>query len=141
MFTAIGTALSGLQASSKRVEAAASNIANSRNSIRREDAEVRGTAPAPKAVDDTVYRPVRVHQETAGGGGVRSEFVPINPPHVLSYSPDDPKADAEGYVARPNVDYATEFVDMKQAQHAYEANLKTIETEDKMIGALLDELR
>jgi flagellar basal-body rod protein FlgC len=141
MFSAIGTALSGLQASSRRVEAAASNIANARNAIRPEDAELRGAAPAPKTAADGVYRPVRVHQDTAAGGGVRAEFMPVRPAHVLAYSPDDPKADADGYVARPNVDYANEFVDMKQAQHAYEANLKTIETEDKMIGALLDELR
>ncbi len=140
MTSAIGTALSGLQASSKRVEASASNIANSRNSIGREDADVRAAAPPEKPSDPPVYRPVRVHQESVSGGGVRAETVPIRPPHVLAYAPEDPKADTEGYVARPNVDYATEFVEMSQAQHAYEANIRTIETENKMIGALLNEI-
>lgn len=147
MIGAMSTALSGLQASTRRVEASASNIVNARDSIRTADARTSGTQPAetapsaPPAGDEPpVYRPVRVAQEAMAGGGVRTELVEISPPHTLVYRPDDRLADADGYVARPNVDYATELVELRQAEDAYKANLKVIETADRMIGTLLDEL-
>ena len=44
-----------------------------------------------------------------------------------------------GMVARPNVDYVREAVNLTRAEHAYTANLKVIATENAMIGALLNE--
>lgn len=142
MVSAINNALGGLHASSKRVQASASNIANVRTSVPTEDARVRPVS-APRETrregEPPVYEPVRVHQESVRGGGVRSEFVPYEPPHVPVYAPDDRRADADGMIARPNVDHATEFVNMIQAEKAYSANLKVIRTENDMIGALLNE--
>ena len=43
-------------------------------------------------------------------------------------------------IARPNVDYAEEFVNLNRAEHAYTANLKVTATENAMIGALLNEV-
>lgn len=141
MFAAMSTALSGLQASARRVEASASNIANAQDSIRTKDARTAASPSVPPTTGaPSVYAPVRVHQGSVAGGGVRTDLVEISPPHTLVYSPDDRLADADGYVARPNVDYATEFVNVRQAEDAYKANLKVIETEDRMIGALLDEV-
>lgn len=141
MFGAIQTAVSGLQASAKRVQASASNIANARDSIRMSDARIDPVQAPPPANGNgggSVYEPVTVQQESVEGGGTRASYVPINPPHVAVYAPDDPKANADGMVARPNVDYATEMVNMMQAKTAYSANVKTIQTENEMIGALLD---
>jgi flagellar basal body rod protein FlgC len=73
-------------------------------------------------------------------GGTRAEFVPPSAPHVIVYDPADRLADNDGLVARPNVDYATEFSNMNQAEQAHKANLKTIATENAMIGALLNEV-
>ena len=149
MFNAINSAVSGLHAASKRVEASASNIANARNSIPADEARVRSGEPRPQETgeggasldrDGPVYEPVRVYQSTTEGGGVKAEFTPVDPPHVMVYDPDDRHADAEGLVARPNVDLATELVNMSQAEHAYKANAATIRTENEMIGALLNEV-
>ena len=144
MFSAINTAVS---AASRRVEASASNIANARVSIDPDDAR---TGDQPRwdqqpqnnpPPERPVYEPVRVHESTVEGGGVRAEFTPIDPPpHVLVYDPDDRLANEDGLVGRPNVDYAREFVNKSQAEHAYKANLKTIATEKAMIGALLNEV-
>lgn len=141
MFSSAGSALTGLQASARRVEAVASNIANARNSIRTEDAAVEGVTPQREPRDPAVYRPVRVHQETLSSGGVRSEFVPVEPPHRLVYRPDDRLADGAGHVARPNVDDAAELVELRRAENAYRASLKVVATENEMIGVLLDEIR
>jgi flagellar basal body rod protein FlgC len=59
---------------------------------------------------------------------------------VIVYDPADLLADNDGLVARPNVDYATEFSNMNQAEQAHKENLKTIATENAMIGALLNEV-
>jgi flagellar basal-body rod protein FlgC len=42
------------------------------------------------------------------------------------YEPSHPDADAEGYVALPNVDPAEEMVDMLSATRAYQANLTAV---------------
>jgi len=142
MSSAISSAVSGLHAASMRVEASASNIANSRNSIPLDEARVADTPPRPQSDPrprPPVYEPVRVHQESVPGGGTRAEFAPVEAPHVKVYAPDDRIADKDGMIARPNVDYVGEIVNLNQAEHAYKANLKVIATENAMIGALLNE--
>jgi flagellar basal-body rod protein FlgC len=143
MSSAISSAVSGLHAASMRVEASASNIANSRNSIPLDEARVADPPPQRPQSDPRprppVYEPVRVHQESVPGGGTRAEFAPVEAPHVKVYAPNDRLADKDGMIARPNVDYASEVVNMNQAEHAYKANLKVIATENAMIGALLNE--
>ena len=142
MVSAINNALGGMQASERRVQASASNIANARTTVSTEDARAQadgGRREAPSRDEAVIYEPVRVHQESVEGGGVRAEFVPYEPPYVEVYAPDDRLADDDGMVARPNVDYATELVEMRQAEQAYRANAKTIVTENQMIGALLNE--
>ena len=86
--------------------------------------------------DNTVFLVVSDHNSRVYG----AEFVPVEPPHVKAYDPSNRLADDDGMVARPNVDYAREFVNMNQAEHAYKANIKTIATENAMIGALLNEV-
>ena len=44
------------------------------------------------------------------------------PPHMV-YDPGHPDANAEGYVAYPNVNVVNEMVDMISATRAYEANI------------------
>ena len=139
MLGAINTSLSGLDAAAKRVEASASNVANARNTIRIEDARTEAGGAGRDRTAPPVYEPVRVYQSSDGGGGKRAEFVSVEPPHVKAYDPGNRLADDDGMVARPNVDYVQEVVNLNQAEHAYKANLKVIATENAMIGALLNE--
>ncbi len=126
----------------------AANIANVETSSRLEDVEVQPLDPANRlgkrkqgAPGFEGYNPREAVQESIAGGGVRVSFRLANPTHVVAYDPSDPNADAEGLVARPNVDLATEMINMGLAQRAYEASLKVIEAEDEMAGSLLDSLR
>ena len=80
---------------------------------------------------------MRVYQDSIEGGGTRAEFVATSAPHVIVYDPADRLADNDGLVARPNVDYATEFSNMNQSEHAYKAKFKTIAMENAMIGHYL----
>jgi flagellar basal-body rod protein FlgC len=45
----------------------------------------------------------------------------------LKYEPGHPDANENGYVAYPNINMTTEFVDALEATRAYEANIGVIE--------------
>lgn len=87
------------------------------------------------------YNPLEVTQESVEGGGVRARYRMAGTTHVVAFDPSDANANEDGLVARPNVDLATEMVNMGLAQRAYEASLKVIETEDEMAGSLLDSMK
>ena len=75
-------------------------------------------------------------------GGVRVTGVTSDPsPLPLVYDPGHPDADAEGYVAMPNVTLPHEMVDLITASRAYEANLKSMETFKQMAEQALSLLK
>ena len=65
-------------------------------------------------------------------------FDSVRPEIALVVDPADPLANDDGIVARPNVDIEGELVSVMRARRAYELSLKVIETEDEMMGSLLD---
>ena len=67
-----------------------------------------------------------------------SKTVPISPPSILVYDPNNPGADSEGLVALPNVSLEEEFVVQLQAKTAYKANLAVLKTQEEVLGSLLD---
>jgi len=72
-------------------------------------------------------------------GGVRVASVVEDPsPFKLEYDPDNPDANAEGYVEKPNVDVVTEMVDMISASRAYEANVTAINASKQMYMKALE---
>ena len=67
------------------------------------------------------------------GQGVRVEAVVSDPsPGHLVYEPGHPDANAQGYVAMPNVSMINEMVDMMSATRAYEANIAAIDSAKTM---------
>ena len=50
----------------------------------------------------------------------------------MKFEPGHPDANADGYVAYPNVDMTTEFVDALEATRAYEANIGVLEITKEM---------
>ena len=126
MINAISIALSGLTASVKRVEASASNIAN----VSTTGALNPADGPAP-------YTPLTTTQKSVDGGGVRAEIVTTEPAFTPAFSPNSPFANADGLIAAPNIDLATEAVNLKLAELTYKANLQTIRTAEEMSDELL----
>lgn len=130
MIKAINIALTGLTGASKKLEASASNIAN---------LQTIGSLSDP---DNAPYTPLGTTQTALSDGqgnpqGVRSDFVPRDNPFVPAYDPDSPFADTEGIVGVPNVDLATEAVNLNLAEIQYKANLKTIQTASDLTKELL----
>ncbi len=121
--TAIAASASALDAQRARIEVAVSNIANAEST--------RGPDGKPYRRRDVVLQsePIGFDGELgrAEAIGVRvDDIVEDKSEFRRRYEPAHPDADAEGFVAMPNVDVPEEMVDMLGATRAYQANLTAI---------------
>lgn len=57
---------------------------------------------------------------------------------LLKYDPDHPDANAEGYVALPNINMMEEMTNMIQATRAYEANVSALQSAKDMALSSLE---
>jgi flagellar basal-body rod protein FlgC len=127
MLSSISTALSGLAAATRRIDVAASNIAN---------AQTAGALPGNPG--SAPYVPMQVVQsETSPGSGTTAYTAPVNPTYVAVYDPQSPDADAQGLVAMPNVDPTQEILQLATARQSFAANLKTVQAAISMTDQLL----
>jgi flagellar basal-body rod protein FlgC len=61
-----------------------------------------------------------------------------NRPPIQKYDPGNPDADANGYVALPNINVVEEMVNMISASRSYEANVTAIQSTKEMASAAID---
>lgn len=121
---AIAASASALDAQRARIEVAVSNIANAEST--------RGPDGLPYRRRDVVLQSEPI--EAFAGALDRAEAVGVTVHDIVEdqaefrrrYEPSHPDADAEGFVAMPNVDVPEEMVDMLGATRAYQANLTAI---------------
>lgn len=124
-------AVSGLNMASLRLVVAASNIANALSDGPLPDFASAGNFPA-------AYTPVRVHQTDSIGGGTSATASAVSPATVPAVDPTAPFADLNGMVASPNVDIATEFIQLLLARYSFAANAQVIRSDAQMSAALFD---
>lgn len=133
---AIAASASGLNAERARIEVAVSNLANAESTrsangepYRRRDVVL--ASDSVTAFDNTL--------QDAGATGVRvAAIVDDQSAFRRRYEPSHPDADADGYVALPNVEPAEEMVDMLSAARAYQANLTAINLVREMLQKALE---
>jgi flagellar basal-body rod protein FlgC len=114
---------SALTAPSQRMNVAASNQANA--------SSVAGPDGQPYRARQVVFQmmPPPGRPKTDGVGGVRVAAVREGTaPARLVYDPSSSLANADGYVAMPNVDVVAETVNMISASRSYQANVEVINT-------------
>ena len=122
--SAITASATALDAQRARIEVAVSNIANAEST--------RGPDGLPYRRRDVVLRaePIEPFGDALGKaeaiGVTVNDIVEDQAPFRRRYEPAHPDADAEGFVAMPNVDVPEEMVDMLGAARAYQANLTAI---------------
>ncbi len=126
MNTLSSIALSGVNAATLRAQAAASNIAN-----------VRSNGAAPGAAGPAAYTPLEVEQAATGYGGVDAKLAPAAREALLAYDPSAPYANSAGFVTMPDVDLASEFLQLMTARQSFAANLQVLRTSDEMLGDVL----
>jgi flagellar basal-body rod protein FlgC len=121
-FTAMEVSASGLSAQRTRMNVAASNLANA------ETTQTAGGGPYKRR--DVVLASDDLPNTGEMSGvvkGVKVSQIQQDPnPPRLEYDPGHPQANAQGYVAYPNINPVEEMVDMITASRAYEAGITTM---------------
>ena len=119
MFGALDAASSGATLSNTWLDAIADNVANI-NTVRPAGEEpFRARLVVAESVQGAGNSP---------GEGVRVGRIEVKggePERV--FDPDNPLADGEGYVTRPQVDLSEEMANMMMATRSYQANLSVID--------------
>ena len=136
---AFAVSASGLRAQRLRMDVIAANLANAQSTrtpeggpYRRRDV-VLAAAPEGGTFDEMLGA-----AGGAGGGVEVSRIVEDDAPPQLVFDPGHPDADANGYVAMPNVNVITEMVDMMAATRAYEANVAAMNATKRVLEAALE---
>lgn len=130
MLEGLSSALSGLAAASRRLEASANNIAN---------ANSNGSIPSSDAAEQQgAYQPVRVEQSSAPGGGAATSGRYVRPPYIPVFDTSSAFANSDGLVAAPNVDIASELTEQVSARQSFEANLKSVQSISDLVKKLYD---
>jgi flagellar basal-body rod protein FlgC len=113
-FNAIGVAGTGVTVYRKWLDAVSDNIANIDNVSRTSD----------KAFQARYV----IAQEAQDGNGAQVGGIAYGSAEgQLAYDPENPLADAEGYVRRPDIDLGGQMAQMMMAQRAYQANLAVVD--------------
>lgn len=133
LLRSIGIAASGLKAESGRMRVISENLANADSTART----VGGDPYRRKIVTFDSQLDPDLDARTVSLGRIQRD----NTAFKLEYDPGNPIADAKGYVKMPNVNPLVEQMDMREAQHAYEANLNVISAARRMISRTLDILK
>ena len=133
---AVSAGASALAAQRTRIEVAVSNIANS-ESTRAADGQPYRRRAVMLAADSVNTFDAAMGQASATGVKVTS-IVEDQAPFRRRYEPGHPDADADGFVALPNVDAPEEMVDMMGAARAYQANLAAIGLIREMVNKALE---
>ncbi|WP_373086801.1 flagellar basal body rod C-terminal domain-containing protein [Sneathiella sp.] len=124
MLPILGSALSGMDAATKRIDVSAQNIVNV-NSV--------GTKS-----EQTSYKAVEAIQTSDGNGAPTVTVRERTPSTVTTYAPNSLLANADGLVESPNVDIASELVSQDVAVNSYKASVKMFQVWDEMQKATLD---
>jgi len=134
MMAGLQVSFSALNAQRTRMNVIASNLANAQST--------RTSEGGPYKRQEVIF--AAQPQRSAFEGMLNDRLQDgVNAVHVLDivsdpngtrleYEPDHPDANAQGYVAYPNVNVMREMVDLISATRAYEANVTAINSSKDM---------
>lgn len=141
LFGVFEISAAGMSVEQAKLAVAASNLANSRTS---------------KTADGTLYRPLSVVVQSAGGtrvdyaaveASLRASALPrpivhsvaqVDMPPRLTYDPGHPDADERGFVALPGVDTLSTMLELVSVSRSYEANLRAFDITRHLIQRTID---
>ena len=131
---------SALSAERLRLDAIASNLANASTTRTPEGGPYRrrnvvfAADPVENDFGETL---ASLTEQGAREGVVVTDVVEDHTPPRMVFDPSHPDANADGYVAYPNVDPMAETIDLMAATRAYEANVQVVNATRRMAEAAL----
>ncbi len=124
LFNIFNIAGSAMTAQSQRLNVVASNLANVDSAT--------GPDGKPYRAKQVVFQTTPVGAQ--GGTGVKvAAVVESSAPLKMQYDPKHPMADAQGYVAMPNVNPVEEMVNMISASRSYQNNVEVLNTSKTLL--------
>ena len=143
----LSIATSGLTAASLRLDVAADNIANALSTGPLPAADGSGPSGGTGNAGNTTnfpaaYVPLQVNQvdQSSGStpGGTVATVSTVSPSFVAQFDPTAPFANQDGLIAAPNIDLASQFIQLLTAKYEFAANAKVIRTYSDTTKSLLD---
>ena len=131
--TSLRVSASGMDVQTARLRVIAENLANQNT-----------TGPGPGA---EAYRRRTISFQNSMDRAAGVETVKVKrvgqdkSEQPLRYEPGNPAANKDGYVKLPNVNSFIELMDMRDAEHAYTANLNVVSTTRSMLNRTIDLLK
>ena len=140
----LSIATSGLSAASLRLNVAANNIANQLTTGPLPASG--GSGPSGSSTGNSnaganfpqAYSALQVNQTAQASGGTVATVSTASPGTVAQFDPSAPYANQDGEVAAPNVDLASQFVQLLTAKYSFAANAKVIQAYNNTTQSLLD---
>ena len=139
-FSSMRVSASGLDAQMKRMNTISSNIANAEVTRTPEGGPYKRKDPLLAAQTDREAFGEMLQNatdENVQGVQVQDIVQDTRPPRMV-YNPQHPDANAEGYVAMPNVNTVEEMANMISAQRSYEANVTAMNAAKSMANKGLE---
>jgi len=138
----LSIATSGLSAASLRLDVAANNIANALTTGPLPATSGSGASAGGSSSNNSnlpaVYVPLQVNQSAQSSGGTVATVSAVSPGFVAQSDPGAWFANQDGLVAAPNVDLASQFVQLLTAKYAFAANAKVVQSYADTTRSLLD---
>ncbi|HIO90404.1 MAG TPA: flagellar basal body rod protein FlgC [Campylobacterales bacterium] len=151
----------GLSAQRFRINMISSNIANANTTRTEEGGPYRRKQVVFKAVDfdDMLNTQIKngsgfledanqigdkdnsLFAKPSLTGVVVDKVVRDDSPFKLRFDPQNPDADANGYISLPNVNPVIEMADLVEATRAYQANVAAYQTSKSMAQSAIDLLK
>ncbi len=132
--TSMKISSSGLAANRKRMAVISSNIANAQVTRTPEGGPYRpkevvfGSEPARESFSEILEGELDEKAQAVHA----TEVISTNKPPILKYEPNHPDANADGYVAYPDINVMSEMANMISASRSYEANISAMKTARQM---------
>ncbi len=117
LFSVFNVSGSAMSAQSQRLNVVASNLANADS--------VTSSNGQPYRAKQVIFSAVPVDGNSATGVKVEQVVEDATAPKLV-YNPKHPLADANGYIATPNVNPIEEMVNMMSASRSYQNNVETM---------------
>ncbi|MBI2606797.1 MAG: flagellar basal body rod protein FlgC [Deltaproteobacteria bacterium] len=139
-FSSMRISASGLNAQQTRMNTISSNLANAETAQTEEGGPYKRQDPIIQAQPDreTFGEILQNRMDESAQGVQVTEIHRDEKPPRMVYNPNHPLANAEGYVAMPNVNPVEEMANMISAQRAYEANVTALNAAKSMAGKALE---
>jgi len=129
LFKVFDVSGSAISAQSQRLNVVASNLANAES--------VAGPDGQPYKARQVVFQTQLFGADPASAGVAVSRVVEDNAPGRRVHDPQNPAADAEGYVNLPNVNPVEEMVNMISASRGYQTNVDVMNTAKTLLQKVL----